>query len=194
MRIPLRAFFKAERAKVYSIVAKVPYTPLDIDLGHLARGEWNSLTDRFRLWYLPGEGGGGKSCYVMVRKLDQRNEILTYAHLVVNLDSSAGDASMFTAGIMCNDDVRARSMLNSILDTPPSFHHRDELTLVERRWRNDPEAVCRFTANIHSAVAHAAKVGSVHTIKFQLPQGMSERLGKDMGSWWKDRGSPTAAG
>jgi hypothetical protein len=188
VRVPLRAFFSGVRPRVYSIVARVPYAPIDIDLGRLARGEWNALTDRFRLWYLPGDGPTGRTCYVMVRKLDWRNEVMTYAHLLVNLEFEigGGDASMFTAGVMSNDDVRARSTLNAILDIPPSFHRRSELMLVEHRWRNDPNAVCRFTANVHSALAHSAKVGSAYAIKFELPPGGTESFRKDMGAWWKE--------
>jgi len=73
-------------AKVYSLVVAVPFSPLDIDLGHLARGEWNALTDRFRVWILPkeGESDSQPACYVMIRKFDPRDGVLLYGHVVSN--------------------------------------------------------------------------------------------------------------
>jgi len=37
LRIPLEAYLQDTKAKVYSLVVDVPFSPLDIDLGHLAR-------------------------------------------------------------------------------------------------------------------------------------------------------------
>jgi len=62
LRVSLGSYLQSDRAKVFSLVADVPFSPLDIDLGHLARGEWNPHTDRFRLWYLPEEAGEKPSC------------------------------------------------------------------------------------------------------------------------------------
>jgi len=156
LRIPLEAYLSMKGAKVYSLVVDVPFSPLDIDLGHLARGEWNALTDRFRVWFLPKEGGsaGQPTCYVMIRKFDPQVGVLLYGHIVINTDEKAGVESSrsFTIGIMSNDEVRARFMLNSILDIPPSFHRRSEVRIIERRWRSDPDAVMRFLANVHSAI------------------------------------------
>jgi hypothetical protein len=42
MRVPIQKCFHGEEAKGFSFVAEVPYAPIDIDLGHLARGEWNA--------------------------------------------------------------------------------------------------------------------------------------------------------
>ncbi|HKT22146.1 MAG TPA: hypothetical protein VJR06_06025, partial [Nitrososphaerales archaeon] len=98
---------------MFSLVARVPFSPLDIDLGHLARGEWNTPVDRFRVWYLPGgESGDEPTCYVMVRKFDPRDGVLICGHLVVNLGKKlAKDGWSFTIGILSNDEVRARAML-----------------------------------------------------------------------------------
>jgi len=176
-------------AKVYSLVAGVPFSPLDIDLGHLARGEWNSLTDRFRVWHLPREGQADSHpvCYLMIRKFDARDGVLLYCHIVVNIgEARTEDPRSFTVGIMSNDEVRARSMLNSMLDIPPSFHRRNEIELIERKWRSDPDAVMRFLANIHSAMAQQAPnpSGKVYTLKFEPPPGMMGELKRNMGAWW----------
>ncbi|MDE1852481.1 MAG: hypothetical protein KGI38_01905 [Thaumarchaeota archaeon] len=187
MRVPLDAYLQGTGAKVYSLVARVPFSPLDIDLGHLARGEWNSLTDRFRVWYLPkGDAAEEEVCYVMVRKFDPQDGVLLYGHMVVNLGRKAGleEPWSFTVGIMSNDEIRARSMLNSMLDIPPSFHKRGEVRLVERRWRSDPEAVMRFLANVHSTMAQMIPSGKVYTLKFEPPPGMMGDLKRGMGTWW----------
>lgn len=189
LRVPLEAYLGSNGAKVYSLVVDVPFSPLDIDLGHLARGEWNALTDRFRLWYLPAEGTRENYvCYVMIRKFDPEDRVLLYAHLVVNFEQKTGTdmPSCFTIGIMSNDEVRARSMLNSVLDIPPSFHRRNDVRLVERRWRSDPDAVMRFLANIHSVMVLSTPNPSekVHTLKFEPPPGMMGELVRPMGAWW----------
>ena len=173
---------------MYSLVVGVPFSPLDIDLGHLARGEWNALTDRFRIWYLPKENGdtGHPTCYVMVRKFDPKDGVLLYGHMVVNTEGKGSDGYQrsFTVGIMSNDEIRARAMLNSMLDIPPSFHRRNEVKLIERKWRSDPEAVMRFLANVHSSLAQLEPSGKVYTLKFEPPPGMMGRLTKNLGAWW----------
>ena len=177
-------------AKVYSLVVGIPFSPLDIDLGHLARGEWNALTDRFRVWLLPKEEGSESqpTCYVMIRKFDPQVGDQPYGHVVINTAEEPGveNSPSFSVGIMSNDDVRARFMLNSVLDIPPSFHRRSEVKLIERRWRSDPEAVMRFVANIDSAVTQMAPnpSGKVYTLKFEPPPGMMGELKRGMGAWW----------
>ena len=159
MRIPLVAYLRGQGTKVYSLVVEVPFAPLDIDIAYLSRGEWNPLTDRFRVWYLPDESGEGPpACYLMVRKFDPKDGIVAYGHIVVNNRGRRGedDGWSFTAGILSNDEVRARVMLNSILDIPPSYHRRSELRLVENRWRSDPGALMRFLANVHSVLSQSA--------------------------------------
>jgi len=190
LRVPLEAYLSVNGAKVYSLVVGVPFSPLDIDLGHLARGEWNALTDRFRVWFLPKEGGsdGQPTCYVMIRKFDARVGVLQYGHVVINTEGKPGaeNPQNFTVGIMSNDEVRARFMLNSMLEIPPSFHRRSEVRLIERKWRSDPDAVMRFLANIHSIVTQMAPnpSGKVHALKFEPPPGMMGELKRNMGTWW----------
>jgi hypothetical protein len=189
MRVPLETYLQGSGAKVYSLVVGVPFSPLDIDLGHLARGEWNARTDRFRVWYLPPEEmSGAPVVYVMVRKFDPDDGVLLYGHVVVNMEvkQDEPDPRSFTIGIMSNDEVRARSMLNSMLDIPPSFHRRSEVRLIERKWRNDHEATMRFLANIHSALAQMAPdpSGKVYTLKFEPPPGVMGELKRNMGAWW----------
>lgn len=189
MRVPLDSYLQGQGAKVFSLVVDVPFAPLDIDLGHLARGEWNAMVDRFRVWHLPGESGSGPMCYVMVRKYDPKEGVLVCGHLVVNLAGDKGGRNgwSFTVGILSNDEVRARAMLNSLLDIPPSFHRRSELKVVERRWRRDPEAVMRFLANVHSSVMHSATDpnGKVYTLKFEPPPDVMEELKRGVGAWWR---------
>jgi len=188
LRVSLGSYLQSDRAKVFSLVADVPFSPLDIDLGHLARGEWNPHTDRFRLWYLPEEAGEKPSCYLMVRKFDPGEGVLVYAHMVVNLEAMADslDQRSFTVGVMSNDEVRARAMLNSMLGIPPSYHKRSEVRLVERKWRNDPDAVIKFLANIHSAMSQMVPNPSskVYTVKFEPPPKVMEELKRGMGKWW----------
>lgn len=188
MRVPLDAYLRGPGAKVYSLVVSVPFSPLDLDLGHLARGEWNALTDRFRIWYFPKEDGsaGEPACYVMVRKFDPTSGVLLYGHIVINIEESESKekAWNFTVGIMSNDEVRARSTLNSMLEIPPSFHRRSEVRLLERRWRSDPEAIMRFLANVHSVLAQPAPGGKVYTLRFEPPPGMMGELRRNLGAWW----------
>ena len=191
MRVPLEAYFRGGGAKVYSLVVGVPFSPLDIDLGYLARGEWNALTDRFRVWYLPEEDGEGPPrCYVMVRKFDPENGVVVYGHVVVNAEHkpAGDDCRSFTVGIMSNDEVRASVMLNSVLDIPPLFHRRSELRTIEKRWRSDPAAVARFLANVHSAMSSMAPPEpdeKAHTLTFSLPPGMMGEMKRDLASWWE---------
>ena len=190
MRVPLEAYRSMKGARVYSLVVGVPFSPLDIDLGHLARGEWNALTDRFRIWNLPGEAGSDSqpAYYVTIRKFDPQDGVLLYGHIVINTNEKPGveNQQSFTVGIMSNDDVRARFMLNSVLDIPPSFHRRSEVRLIERRWRSDPDVVMRFLANIHSAMVQRAPnpSGKVYTLKLEPPPGMMRELKQRMGAWW----------
>ena len=188
MKVPLEAYLRGPGAKVYSLVVGVPFSPLDIDLGHLARGEWNALTDRFRVWYLPKDGTGDDApmCYVTVRKFDPEHGVLLYGHFVVNIGAETPQS--FMVGIMSNDEVRARSMLNSILDVPPSFHRRSDVKLVERRWRSDQGAVARFIANVCSVTAQSAPdpSGKVYSLKFEPPPGMMEEMKRSIGSWWQE--------
>ncbi|HKT22446.1 MAG TPA: hypothetical protein VJR06_07565 [Nitrososphaerales archaeon] len=189
MRVSLNSYMQGQGAKVFSLVVGVPFAPLDIDLGHLARGEWNAAVDRFRVWHLPGEGGDEPVCYVMVRKFDPKDGVLVCGHVVVNLPGSisAKNGWSFTVGILSNDEVKARAMLNSLLDIPPSFHRRSELKVIERRWRSDPEAVVRFLANVHSSMTNLAPDpdGKVYALKFEPPPGMMEELKRGMGAWWR---------
>jgi len=189
LRIPLDSYLAKDGARVYSLVAAAPFSPLDLDLGRLARGEWNALTDRFRIWNLPQAGEGGHPvCYVMVRKLDQHDGVVLYGHVVLNtvFKPDSPDPRSFTIGILSNDEVRARSMLNSMLDIPPAFHRRKELTLLEHRWRGDPEAVMRFLANVHSALANLVPgpSGKVRMLKFEPPPGVMGQLTRNLGAWW----------
>ena len=178
-----------EGSKVYSLVASVPFSPMDMDIGHLARGQWNIATDRFRVWFLPGDESAGERpvCYVMVRKFDPRDMIVVYMHLVVNLGAKPKepDDDMFTLGILCNDDVRARAALNSMLDIPPAFHHRSSVKLLEKRWRGDPDAVLRYMANVHSALAAPGPGGGSYVLKMEPPPGVIGELKRGMGTWWE---------
>ncbi len=174
---------------MYSLVVGVPFAPLDIDIAHLSRGEWDPLTDRFRVWYLPDESGEGPPvCYLMVRKFDRKDDVVVYGHVVVNTRHKGGedDGWSFTAGILSNDEVRARVMLNSILEIPPSFHRRSELRIVEKKWRSDPEAVMRFLANVHSVLSQSASPsGNVYTLRFEPPPGLMGELKRNLGAWWE---------
>jgi len=191
MRVPLQRYLQGQGSRVFSLVVRVPFAPLDIDLGHLSRGEWNALVDRFRVWYIPGrEGGSEPVCYVMVRKFEPRGGVLVFGHVVVNLANrkGEGDGWSFTVGVLSNDDVRARAVLNSMLDIPPSFHRRSELKIVEKRWRKDHDAVVRFLANVHSTAANSVlgPGGRVYRLKFEPPPEIMGELKRGMGPWWHD--------
>jgi hypothetical protein len=164
LRVPLEDYLRREMTKVYSLVAEVPFTPLDVDLNLLARGEWDTAKDRFRVWSLPRtEGQNEPSCYVTIRKFDPRQGVLVYAHLLMNPGAGVGeDGRPFTVQILSNDDVRARAILGVFLGAPPAFHRRAEITLIEGRWRADPETVVSFAANVRAtAVSQGGPGGEV---------------------------------
>lgn len=186
MRVPIHTYLTEGSARVYSLVAAVPYSPIDIDLGRLSRGEWNPITDRFRIWYLPrNEARDPRSdCHLMIRKFDVQDQVLVYEHVVVNprTHSGCGSSSNFTVGIMSNDNIRARATLNSMLEMPPSFHRRNEIRLIERRWRRDPYAIMRFTVNVRSVTFVKGK-GVTH-LGTRLPPGVVADMGRSMRGWW----------
>ncbi len=190
MRVSLETYLQGGRANVYSLVATVPFSPIDLDLGLLARGEWDAVKDRFRIWFLPRIDGQNDTslCYITVRKLDPEQEVLVYAHIVINLEVKAANANQpnFTVGILSNDDIRARSMLSVILGIPPAFHRRSEVRLVERKWRTDPETVMRFTANVLSAVtAKLEPGGEVYRVKAHLPPDLLAKVKHNLDTWWE---------
>lgn len=192
MKYPLENYREGGDARVFSLVTSVPFSPLDIDVGRLARGEWNPLTDRFRFWYLPGEDGKHEEslCYLMVRKFEPETRTLAVAHVNVNLafPGGGGDSRSFTIGILCNDDIRARAALNAMLEIPPAFHRRSELQLIERKWRRDPTAVMRFMANVHSVMAQTQTEGAgvVYDLKFDLPPAVKDEFKRGLGGWWDE--------
>ena len=153
----MSADFSNQCIESVSLVAAVPFSPVDVDLNVLARGEWDALTDRFRVWFLPKtEGQNDKtSCYVMIRKFDRQQAVLVCVHVVANLEAGEGGNGQryFTLGILSNDDIRARAILGTFLGVPPIFHRRSEITLIERKWRADPATVARFASNVYSTVA-----------------------------------------
>ena len=157
MRVRLESYLRGEVSRVYSLVASVPFTPVDVDLNVLARGEWDSSTDRLRVWFLPrSEAPDDKtSCYVMIRKFDPQQVILVCAHIVMNLEGGSGSDGQpfFTFGILSNDDIRAKATLGVFLGVPPIFHKRSEIKLIESNWRSDPSTVMRYLANVHSVLA-----------------------------------------
>ncbi len=190
MRIPLARYLQDSGAKVYSLVASAPFSPLDIDLGLLARGEWDALRDRFRIWYLPEIKGQNDSTlwYIIARKLDQQSDILVYIHILPDpeprAEGSDGGPS-FTVGILSNDEVRARSTLGVILGIPPTFHRRSEVRLIERRWRTDPQASTRFAANVYSAMtAKFEEGGTTTSVRFQPSPDALAELKHHLGTWW----------
>ncbi|MBI3116470.1 MAG: hypothetical protein HYZ12_03940 [Thaumarchaeota archaeon] len=191
----METYLQGGGTSVYSLVAAVPFSPIDLDLGLLARGEWDTVKDRFRIWFLPKiEGQNDTSlCYVTVRKLDPEQEVLVYMHIVINLEAKArGDngQSNFTVGILSNDDIRARSTLGVIFGIPPVFHRRSEVRLVERKWRTDPETIMRFGTNVLSAfTAKLGPGGGAYSAKAQPPPDFLAKLKRNLDSWWQTSGS-----
>jgi hypothetical protein len=96
------------------LVAVIPFSPVDIDLNLLAKGEWDALKDRLRVWFLPRTEGqsDNPSCYVMIRKFDQQQAVLVCAHVVMNLRPGVGRDGQpyFTVRILSNDDIGARAI------------------------------------------------------------------------------------
>jgi hypothetical protein len=188
LRVPLESYLGREMPGVYSLVAAIPFSPVDVDLNVLARGEWDALTDRFRVWFLPKtEGQTDKaSCYVMIRKFDQQQAVLVCVHIVANLEvGEGGDGQRyFTLGILSNDDIRARAILGIFIGVPPIFHRRSEITLTERKWRTDSATVARFAANVHSTVtAKAGHGGEVYRLSLQPASDLLANL-KPLDAWW----------
>ncbi len=190
MRVPLSVYQHGE-AKVYSLVARVPFTPVDLDIGRLARGEWDALTDRFRLWFIPRiEGRNDKPlCHFTVRKFDREGDVLLFVHIVPKLEvllSEDSNQEHFVVGILSNDDVRARAALGALLDVPPSFHRRQELRLIERRWRDDPRVIMLFLANVYSATS-ASRQGRVSSLQVggRPATDALAALKEGMAGWWE---------
>ncbi|MBI3841024.1 MAG: hypothetical protein HY297_03600 [Thaumarchaeota archaeon] len=189
-RVPLSSYPR-EGSKVFSLVARMPFTPLDVDIGRLARGEWDALRDRFRVWFIPRiEGRDDRPlCNFTVRKFDRESDVLLFMHLTVNLDAvyrpNRGQDN-FVVGILCNDDVRARTALGTMLDNPPSFHERREIRLIESRWRRDPPALMYYLANVHS-VQSASSQGVVSSVKVsgEASEDVLAMMKEGMGGWWR---------
>jgi len=165
---------------------------VDVDLNVLARGEWDALTDRFRVWFLPKtEGQSDKtSCYVMIRKFDQQQAVLVCLHIVANLETGEGGNGQpyFTLGILSNDDIRARATLGIFLGVPPIFHRRSEITLIERKWRTDPATVARFASNVYATVtAKSGHGGEVYRLRLEPGSDLLATL-KPLDAWWDDSG------
>jgi hypothetical protein len=171
------------------LVASVPYSPVDVDLNLLARGEWNASTDRLRVWFLPAtEGQNDKpSGYVMIRKFDQGQGVLVCVHVVMNLEAGAAKNGQpyFTIGILSNDDIRARVVLGIFLGVPPIFHKRSEIALIEGKWRTDPSTVMRFAANVYSVFASPmGHEGKAYQLKFEPPADFMASLKPNLDNWW----------
>jgi hypothetical protein len=199
LRVQLEGYARGETSRVYSLVASVPFSPVDVDISLLARGEWDASKDRLRIWFLPAtEGQSDKpSGYVMIRKLDQRQGVLVYLHVVMNLGGGGAKDSRpyFTIGILSNDDVRARAVLGIFLEVPPIFHKRSEITLIEAKWRNDSATVMRFAANVHSAVeSQLGSGGGVYRLKFEPPAEFLTSLRPNLDNWWDSTPSESSKG
>jgi hypothetical protein len=192
LRVPLETYLNGSTGKVFSLVASVPFSPIDIDLSLLARGEWNAFCDRFRIWHVPSvDGQNGKpASYVMVRKFDPEQGVLMFAHIVMNLDPFGAGSEpppTFMVGILCNDEVKARSVLGAMLEVPPIFHKRSEITLVERKWRTDPETIARFAANVFAATSSAMPGDKVYRLKLEPPSDFMAKINGALDSWWADK-------
>jgi hypothetical protein len=184
-------------SRVYSLVASLPFSPVDVDLNLLARGEWDSSKDRLRVWFLPRKDGQDDktSCYVMIRKFDQQQAILVCVHIVMNSEVGSGEGQpFFTLGILSNDDIRARAMLGVFLGVPPIFHRRSEVKLIESNWRSDPSTVMRYTANVHSVLAASANPGGkVYRLEFEPTPDVLASLKPNLDTWWDSAESENQA-
>jgi hypothetical protein len=182
LRVQLESYLGPKMPGVYSLVAAVPFSPVDVDLNVLARGEWDSFTDRFRVWFLPKtEGQNDKtSCYVMVRKFDPQQAVLVCVHIVANLEAGEGDDAgrYFTLGILSNDDIRARAVLGIFLGVPPTFHKRSE--------------VARFAANVYATVtAKAGGGGEMYRLTVGPAPDLLTAL-KPLDVWWDPKASESS--
>jgi len=189
LRVQLESYLRGEVLRVYSLVASLPFSPVDVDLNVLARGEWDSSKDRLRVWFLPRSGGENDktSCYVMVRKFDRRHTILVCVHIVMNLEVGSGGEGQpfFTLGILSNDDIRAKATLGVFLGVPPIFHRRSEIKLIESKWRSDPSTVMRYTANVYSVLAGSVEPGGeVYSLKFEPTPDLLASLKPNLDAWW----------
>jgi hypothetical protein len=205
VKIPLRTYLQAGGgeggpAKVYSLVAAIPFSPIDMELNLLAKGGWDALCDRFRIWYLPRVEGNDDDkpiCYVMVRKFDKQQEVLACAHIVMNLEASATEGepeSNFTVGILSNDEAGAGSILEVMLGVPPIFHTLSEITLIENRWRTDPESVMRFAANVYAATSGMGSAGEISYLNLRLPSDFLAKIKPGLDVWWDSSSSGSGGG
>jgi hypothetical protein len=75
------------------------------DIGRFARGEWNTLTDRFRLWFIPRiEGHDDRPlCHLSVRKFEREADVLVFMHVLPRLEASLKECSEqehFAVGVL----------------------------------------------------------------------------------------------
>ncbi len=73
---------------------------------------------------------------------------------------------------------------------PPIFHKRSEITLLERRWRTDPETVARFAANVFAAKSSMMPGDKVYKLTVEPPADFMAKINSGLDSWWVDKNQP----
>ncbi len=125
-----------------------------------------------------------------MRKFDREADVLVFMHVPPRLEASLKEGSEqehFVVGVLCNDDVRTRSALGTLLDIPRAFHRRRGVKLIERRWRSDPRAVMFYLANVHSATS-ASEDGRMVSVQVGGRPGLDvmAALKEGMDGWWDE--------
>lgn len=80
--------------------------------------------------------------------MDEEDDVLSLMQIKFNLESSLKeqvDQPSFTIAILSNDDVRARTMLSTILNNPPPFYPRTKLKLIEHKCYKRAEGACNIS-------------------------------------------------
>ncbi len=186
---PLSAY-QSGGGKVYSLVARVPFTPVDLDIGRLARVKWDALTDRFRLWFIPKiEGRDDKPlCHFTLRKFDCEADVLVFMHVVPKLKALFRDDSEqdhFLAGVLSNDEVRARSSAGHPSGVSPKV--RSE---VGRAQVEDGPPGCDVLSGERSLGHYGKPEGNLVSVGVGSRPGINllAAMKEGMGEWWEGEG------
>ena len=144
-------FSEAPQRRLYRIIAKPQFSPLDINLKFLQASGWSVNTDRLRFHTehaidVPEDHPlaqvlSSLSPHLLLRKIDKEEDY--FVSLQIGVDG--------TILVLSNDKNRAFEYLTHVfLGIPPSFHSIDEIE-IEDAWVDDESVFAMFCGMLHGA-------------------------------------------